>query len=234
MESSDASISIIIPTLNEVTHIGKLLDYLLKNSNSRYIRELLVVDGGSQDGTILEAEASGARVVRSMPGRALQMNKGAQEASGEVLYFLHADTYPPPGFEVAILEAVTHGCEAGCFRMQFDSKSRLLKFFSWFTRFNYPLCRGGDQSLFITDDCFLKSNGFNETYHIYEDNEFTTRLYKITCFVVLADKVTTSARRYRQKSTLALQFHFTVMHLKNFLGVGPEALYQYYCRYIAI
>jgi len=124
--------------------------------------------------------------------------------------------------------------EAGCFQMKFDSDSKFLSFFAWFSRLNIKLCRGGDQSLFITKDLFEKSGGFNENYIVYEDNEFIGRLYDLVHFKVLSRHVKTSARRYEERNEVALQYHFGMIHLKNYMGAGPEQLYDYYKRKIVV
>ena len=91
-------ISVIIPTFNEAESIGSLILYLLKNANEDLI-ELIVVDGGSNDGTIRIAKACGAKViVGTSKGRSSQMNEGVINSSGEILYFVHADTIPPVSF----------------------------------------------------------------------------------------------------------------------------------------
>lgn len=234
MKPTKSQISIIIPTLNEALGIGHLLKYLNLHGPADLVKEILVVDGGSEDDTAQIARQNGAKVYFSEKGRATQMNRGAACARGQVLYFLHADTYPPTHFAQKILSAVAGGNEAGCFQMQFDSSSWFLRFFSWFSRFNITVCRGGDQSLFVSQPLFRESQGFDENYRIYEDNEFIGRLYRLTQFKVLPAKVTTSARRYRQKQMLKLQFHFGIMHLKNYMGAGPDALYTYYKKNIAI
>jgi len=156
------------------------------------------------------------------------------EAKGEILYFLHADTLPPRGFDKSIVKAIQNDYETGCFQMSFDSDSLFLKFFAWFTRVNHTICRGGDQSLFITKELFTKIKGFNEDYIVYEDNELIERLYKKTYFKILPEKVKTSARKYEERGTIKLQYHFGVIHLKNLLGASPEKLYDYYKRKIAV
>jgi len=234
MKPNNPCISIIIPTLNEAGHIAGLLDHLKGNSNPLLIREILVVDGGSEDITPFLAAEKGAVVLHSRRGRAVQLNLGAEKASGDILYFLHADTFPPANFDTTIVKAVEDRYKAGCFRMRFDSESWFLSFFAWFTRFNHPICRGGDQSLFVTRSLFYYCGGFNEAYRIYEDNEFTSRLYKKTSFTVLPGQVTTSARKYREKNPLSLQFHFGIMHFKKLLGAGPDTLHRYYSRNIAL
>lgn len=229
---SGKQISVIIPTLNEAGQITRLLTYL-HQIRSPEILEVIISDGGSTDSTIPEALAAGAEVVHALPGRASQLNAGARKARGHILYFLHADTFPPPGYGRMILQVCRDRCQAGCFSMRFDSESRFLGFFSWFTRFNVPVCRGGDQSLFVTRSLFQKAGGFNEVYRVYEDNEFTSRLYRLTNFVVIRTPVISSARRYRKKNMLALQYHFGIIHLKNYLGHGPDSLFRYYRRKIA-
>ncbi len=234
MKKKSPQISIIIPTLNEAVNIAPLLTYLQENSSVKNIREILVIDGGSTDGTMKIAFDFGTIPLPSEKGRAKQMNLGAGKAKGEILYFLHADTLPPKDFDVFILEAVSKGHEAGCFRMKFDTANRFLSFFSWFSRINHKICRGGDQSLFVTKGLFKNTKGFNEDYLVYEDSEFIGRLYPKARFRVLPQRVVTSARKYRKNGTVKLQYHFGIIHLKNSLGAGPEELYDYYKRKIAM
>ncbi len=234
MEKNSPQISIIIPTLNEAIHIAPLLTYLQENSSAKNIREILVVDGGSTDDTLVIASDFGAIPLPSERGRAKQMNFGARKAKGKILYFLHADTLPPKDFDIFILEAIRMGHEAGCFRMKFDTPNQFLSFFSWFSRINHKICRGGDQSLYLTKRLFRETHGFNENYLVYEDSEFIGRLYQKANFKVLRQRVVTSARKYRENGTVKLQYHFGIIHLKNILGAGPEELYDYYKRKIAV
>ncbi|MFS4494349.1 TIGR04283 family arsenosugar biosynthesis glycosyltransferase [Maribacter sp. 2308TA10-17] len=232
MKPNNPRISIIIPVLNEATSIAKILRYLKSNSSSENIKEIIVVDGGSSDNTANIAFNEQVSVLHSKKGRAKQMNFGAQNATGEILYFLHVDTLPPKNFDQSIIDAVLLQNDVGCFQMKFDSKSRFLAFFAWFTRINIKLCRGGDQSLFITKKLFSEAKGFNEDYIVFEDNEFINRIYTMTNFTVLPRHVKTSARRYEERGEVALQYHFGMIHLKNYLGAGPEQLYDYYKRKI--
>lgn len=234
MKTSSPKISVIIPVLNEESCIARVLRFLKENSNPANISEIIVVDGGSSDTTVEIASQLGAKVILSPKGRAKQLNLGAKKSQGKILYFLHVDTLPPKSFDKSIINAVQHGNEAGCFRMKFDSSSRFLAFFAWFTKLNFKVCRGGDQSLFITKPLFQKTKGFNENYVVYEDNEFTDRLYSLIDFKILPRHVTTSARRYEERGELALQYHFGMIHLKNYFGAGPEQLYDYYKRKIVI
>jgi rSAM/selenodomain-associated transferase 2 len=232
MKPNNLQISIIIPVLNEENYISKILKYVKSYSNSDNIKEIIVVDGGSTDNTVSIAKEYDTIVVASAKGRAKQMNLGAKVAKANVLYFLHVDTVPPKDFDQYILDAVEKGNEVGCFQMKFDSNNRLLKFFAWFTKINHTLCRGGDQTLFITKKLFERANGFNEAYMIFEDNEFIRRIYSISDFKILPRSVKTSARKYEEIGILRLQFLFGMIHLKNSLGAGPEQLYEYYKRKI--
>ncbi|GGG36042.1 glycosyl hydrolase [Croceivirga lutea] len=226
-------LSIIIPVLNEENNILKLLEHLKAASFDFNNIEIICVDGGSTDQTIVQLKNSEIPFKISKKGRALQMNAGAEMAKGKILYFLHADTLPPKHFDLHIRNAVLKNWQAGCFRMQFAPSNLFLDFFAFLAQFNLPICRGGDQSLFITKSLFDSNYGFNTTYKIYEDVEFTNRLYKHVNFKILKSKVITSSRRYQQKGFLKLQYHFGIIHLKNLLGKGPNDLHNYYQKYIA-
>ena len=114
--------------------------------------------------------------------------------------------------------------------MQFDTHNPVLRFFASLSRINHIICRGGDQSLFVTKSVFLRNQGFNEDYRIYEDTEFIKRLYADVGFKVLPQNVVTSARRYQSKKWYQVQFYFGMIHLKNYMGAKPEELYSYYQR----
>jgi len=232
MKQQMPKISVIIPVLNEEAIIASTLQHLWQNSSKEHIKEILVVDGGSTDATCAIAKKHGANVISSARGRAKQMNCGAKNARGSILYFLHADTLPPKHFDQSILKSVKNNCEAGCFQMRFDSNSLFLQIFAWFSRINAKLCRGGDQSLFTTKEIFEELNGFNEAYQIYEDNEFIGRLYEHTPFKVLPHFVKTSARKYEKHGELKLQYHFGIIHLKKRFGASPDELYDYYLEHI--
>lgn len=225
------TLSIIIPVLNEEENLKVLLPYLKENAFDT--NEIIVVDGGSQDATSLIAKNENAKLIASDKGRAKQMNAGASVATSEILYFLHADTFPPKGYDTLIKEGVKAGKNAGCFRMKFDSHHWWLRLAGWFTRFNWKICRGGDQSLFITKSLFEKIGGYDENYMIYEDNVLINELYSQKTFTVLPKTVTTSARRYVEKGVWKLQYNFWVIHFKKWRGLSPKQLFDYYKKNIA-
>jgi len=229
-------ISIIIPVLNEASTISTLLNDIAEKASLQNISEIIMVDGGSTDATFDLAfqfsEKLPLVILKSDKGRAKQMNLGAGNATGEILYFLHADTVLPYHFDSQIISEILKGNLAGCFRMKFDSQHPILKMSQWFTRFNFKSCRGGDQTLFITSELFRKLKGFNEAYTVYEDCEFINRIYDQFHFTIIKDYVTTSARRYQNNGTIKLQFHFFVIHLKKWFGATPNSLSRYYYKNI--
>ena len=225
-------ISVIIPVLNEAERLATLLPELRKRSETGAVSEIIIVDGGSGDGSPEVAAGNGARVLNSPKGRARQLNEGARSARGEIFYFLHADSLPPAGFDRWILHAMEGGPQAGCFRLRFDPPHWFLNAFAWCTRFNHPICRGGDQSLFVPRSWFEEAGGFDEAFQIYEDNEFTGRLFSEYSFRVMPAYVTTSSRRYENVGMFRLQYHYFIIHLKRILGAPPEALYAYYKKNI--
>ena len=231
-ENKLPKISIIIPVLNEEETLDKLLPYLQTEAANYNQLEVIVSDGGSSDNTISIAKKYGASWLSVARGRASQMNAGAAKAKGQILYFLHADSLPPKHFDQTIVSAINSGIPAGCFRLKFNIPNRFLAFFAWFSRFNFTVCRGGDQSLFISQSLFTSLGGFNEEYKIYEDNEFIGRIYRKATFKVLPQEVITSARKYEKNGTVRLQYHFAMVHLKKFTGATPEALYAYYHKHI--
>lgn len=228
------SISIIIPTLNESETIEALLTAINNHAIGENISEILVVDGGSTDGTIAILEnLPNIKLVRSKKGRAKQLNCGANLAKGTILYFLHADSIPPKGFDMLIIDEVRENNLAGCFRLKFDSNHWWLNIAGWFTKFNWSICRGGDQSLFIDKKLFNDMGGFDENFQIYEDNVLIKKLYQNKQFSVIPSEIITSARLYKKHGVWKLQYYFLRIHLMHFFGASAEEIYQYYKKNIA-
>jgi len=231
-------ISIIIPILNESKTIVSLLQYLIINSSSTNISEIIVVDGGSKDESfklVSDFNLLNDKVIliSSDRGRATQMNLGKQKATGTILYFLHADSFPPNGFDQLIINEVKKGNLAGCFKMKFNHHHWWLRLASWLTKFEWRACRGGDQSQYITKELFKEIGGFNEHYMIYEDNILINELYKRDQFKVIQKSIVTSARLYERKGIWTLQYHFFTIYLKRWMGASAEDIYNYYKKHIA-
>ncbi|WP_418604543.1 TIGR04283 family arsenosugar biosynthesis glycosyltransferase [Hwangdonia sp.] len=174
------------------------------------------------------------KLIHSQKGRAKQMNLGAKNASGNILYFLHADSFPPKNFDEYIIEQVEKNHHAGCFIMKFNSDHWWLKLAGQLTRLPLKSCRGGDQSLFITKSLFKTLNGFDENFKIYEDNDLIGKLYARKQFVVIQKWLTTSPRHYNTNGVWRLQFHYWTIHLKKWLGASPNQLNQYYLKYVSV
>lgn len=236
-------ISIIIPILNEAKTIGNLLQYLIKNSSKKNIAEIIVVDGGSIDisqdivSSIFQKHSNFPLekkyvLVETSKGRAKQMNIGSEFATGNILYFLHADSFPPKHFDQHIMNQVKKDNLAGCFRMQFNHNHWWLRLASWLTQFRWRACRGGDQSLFITKKLFDDIGGYDENYMIYEDNILINELYKRNEFVVINKKLKTSARCYEKNGIWKLQYHFWTIYVKKWFGASAEELFSYYKKHI--
>jgi rSAM/selenodomain-associated transferase 2 len=193
------------------------------------------------DDSVLQNEPISTEILKtpinlltSEKGRAKQMNLGAKSATGNILYFLHADSVPPIYFDQLILDEVEKGNSAGCFRMQFNSNHWWLRLASWLTQFSWRACRGGDQSQFITKTLFNDIGGFDEKYIIYEDNILINELYRRNQFVVINEKLKTSARMYHKHGVWKLQYLYWSIYVKKWFGADAKKLYAYYKRHISL
>lgn len=224
------AISIIIVTYNEAKNIQKLLKHLLSHKHPA-IKEILVVDGGSTDDTPSLADSDGVEVLKSpKKGRAFQMNYGAQRATGNILYFVHADTLPPISYASDILNAIKNGFPIGCFRFQFDSDRFLLKVNSYFTRFDKMWCRGGDQSLFVRREIFDDLNGYTESMQIMEEYDFIKRARINHSFKIIPKPVLVSARKYKKNGYLRVQVaNLTIFNMYRF-GCSQKFMVTTYNR----
>lgn len=221
------SISIIIPTLNEGKRINPLVNELWSLS-SEAVKEIIVVDGGSDDNTVKKAREAGAKVIHSAPGRAIQMNKGGEEATADIYYFLHADTVPPENFDNTIEQSIQSGADAGCFRLQFDNDHILLRFYAWCTRFSFDAFRFGDQSLYITGELFSRLDGFDESLTLMEDFNMIRRIKQNHTFKLESSSVVTSARRYEKHGIVFLQLTFVLIFTLYRLGASQNTLLKIY------
>ncbi|MBW4542766.1 MAG: TIGR04283 family arsenosugar biosynthesis glycosyltransferase [Myxacorys chilensis ATA2-1-KO14] len=217
-------ISVIIPVLNEAEYLSKTLALLSMAANV----ELIVVDGGSQDATILVAQTADAQVISSTPGRAVQMNLGAAIASGDILLFLHADTRLPPKFDTMIRETLAYSI-AGAFELKINIPSVGVRLVEWGTnlRSRYLQLPYGDQAIFLKKSVFQAVGGFS-ALPIMEDFEFVQRLKHHGNIQIVRASVLTSGRRWQTlgvvRTTLINQFIIGAY----LLGVSPERLRQWY------
>ena len=221
-------ISVIIPTYKEATNIARVVEDLRRHDLNGAV-EVLVIDANSPDGTAEVARRAGATVLQSpRPGRAAQMNFGAAQASGDILYFVHADVGIHPGYVAAIQAAVGQGHEAGCYRFRFDSRHPLLRINSYGTRFPGIMSRGGDQTLFITRTLFQQLGGFDEQFVIMEDFDIIVRIRRVASFVIIPQDVLVSARKYETNGWLRVQLANLTAFSLFFLKVSPGRIARTY------
>ncbi len=221
-------LSIIIPTLNETEHLCRLLPYLRANAQG-YDFEILVADAMSTDGTPEIVLEQGAHLVPcQLRNRAAQMNAGARAARGDVLYFVHADTVPPPSFARDIETEIAAGTVMGCYRYRFNSPSRLLRINAYFTRFQYLWCQGGDKTFFILRSAFEQMGGYNERFVVMEEYDFLRRAKKHYPLRILPKDALVSARKYEHNSWLRVQLANAGAFTLFRLGTEPARIKRFY------
>jgi len=217
-------ISIIIPTLNEAANLGLLLDRLAEEPVPH---EVLVADGGSEDGTVDIAAAAEARVLAAPRGRGQQVGAGADAASGGILLFLHADSQFPKGGLAAVartLEAVPLAV-GGNFRLLFDGDD---DFSRWLDGFYARIrARGiyyGDSAIFVRRAVYDRLGGIRPIA-LMEDYDFVRRLERAGKTVCIGDPaMVASSRRFRGRRKWAIIWGWIKVHLLFYLGVSPRVL----------
>ncbi len=225
-------ISTIIPTLNEAEHIERLIRRL-RDCGGDALAEIIVADAGSTDGTAALAEKCGARVVHcDVRSRPEQINLAAKSAVGDVLYFVHADSLPPENYAEHIERGMEAGSDFGCFRFRFDSDSAALRFNSRCTRLPLMICRGGDQSLFISRWLFDRLGGFDESHVVMEDYDIIRRGKKHGRFTILPAEVEVSARKYIDNAYPRVNLANFIVFALYYFGVKPRKLKALYKRMI--
>lgn len=198
-------ISIIIPTYNEAENIAALIIFLKNNSNNS-VAEIIVSDGGSNDDTVSLSKAAGAITFTSpQKGRAAQMNYGSSKATGDILYFVHADTFPPASFATDIIEAVKNNFDCGRYQTKFNSKKWIYKFNAFFTRFDWFICYGGDQTFFITKKLFTELGGFKNEMMIMEEYDLTARAKQQGHYKIFNKTTLISIRKYEGRTWWQVQ-----------------------------
>jgi len=226
----NAKISIIIPVINEAANIKSTLAATQPSQNV----EIIVVDGGSSDGTVEIVGNSGfaVKVIMANPGRAVQMNTGALAATGNILLFLHADTRLPSGFDTMIRQAVEiSGIVAGAFTLKIDAELASLRLVEKGVRLRSHFWQMpyGDQGIFLKREIFQAVGGFPEL-PIMEDFEFIRNLKRQGRIVTLPAPVITSARRWLKKGVWQTTFINQVVIIAYFIGVSPERIRSWYRR----
>jgi rSAM/selenodomain-associated transferase 2 len=221
------TISIIVPMLNEIALLADLMAHM------QYWQwkgcEVILVDGGSHDGSVYEAEVAGFTVIRSSRGRARQMNMGAERASGSVLVFLHADTRLPEHADQQILKALETR-HWGRFDVCLTGEATMLFVIAFFMnlRSRFTGIATGDQALFLDKTTFQELGGFPDQ-PLMEDIELSKRLkqlgYRPYC---LKDCVITSGRRWLNGGVWRTIWLMWCLRWAYWRGVSAERLARKY------
>ena len=219
-------VSVIIPTLNEAETIERTL------SRVRQARgcEIIVVDGGSDDGTGGRARQYADRLVSAPRGRARQMNAGAQEAHGEVMLFLHADTLPPAQFSELIVHALADpDVVGGRFDVSLDAPGWPFRLIGTLINIRSRLTgiATGDQGIFVRRETFAALGGYPE-WDLMEDLELSRQLKRVGKLACLRERVSTSARRWQQHGITRTILLMWSLRLCHFCGISPAWLKAFY------
>lgn len=221
-------ISVIVPTLNEAHNLPDLLAPL-KNDPS--LAEIIVVDGGSTDGTAALAAQFGATVLSSTAGRGAQLHAGAAHAKGDVLLFLHADCRYTPGGLTAIETALKESPNAlgGNHRLIFDGTDGfslwLNGFYAWIRSHGVYY---GDSGIFVRRSAYESVGGIRPIA-LMEDFDFVRRLEGAGETLCIAEPpLLTSSRRFRGRHPIAIVYGWLKIHALYYLGVSPGRLAKIY------
>ena len=218
-------LAIIVPVLNEAADIEAALGALqgLRKRGAR----LIVVDGGSQDGTPARAGRYVDEMLTVERGRARQMNAGAAAASGDALLFLHADTCLPAGADELILDALKKNLW-GRFDVAIEGRSALLPVIAFFMNRRSRLTgiATGDQAIFVRRDAFP---GFPEIA-LMEDVAFSKAMKRRAPPACLRDRVSTSGRRWERNGVVRTVILMWRLRLAYFLGASPDELARQYAN----
>lgn len=219
------SVSFIIPVLNEEDGIGPLLQDL----RQRYPgSELIVVDGGSSDGTVAAAMVHCVKLLLGPQGRAAQMNLGGRAASGDYLCFLHADSRPTVSAER--LQAYFGGPIGwGFCRVRLSGRGYPLRVIESFMNARSRVTRvgTGDQMLWLHRDLFASTGGF-DSIPLMEDVAYCKRLRQEMRPLLISEAVVSSSRRWEQHGVVRTVLAMWCLRLAYFLGVSPQRLWYYY------
>ena len=218
--------SVVVPTLNEELSLSGTLEAVRRLGRDV---ELIVSDGGSTDRTVAIATSFGATVIQGERGRGPQQASGAVRASGDVLWFLHADSVPAADSLDAIERALENPAVAGGnFSLHFDGATRGARQLTM----AYPYLRllglcYGDSGIFARRAAYQAIGGFRP-YPLFEDVDLVRRMKRHGKFVRLACRLTTSSRRFENRNFAGMFAHWTFLQVLFWAGVSPARLARMY------
>ena len=219
--------TIVVPALDEAADIEAALQALapLRARGA----EVIVVDGGSADGTAQLAKPLADRVLVSPRGRARQMNTGAAAARSDVLLFLHADTRLPEAADAVLHEAVARGAAWGRFDVQIDGRPRMLRLVAALMNQRSRLTgiATGDQAIFVRCDLFQRIGGFPDQ-PLMEDIEISRRLRALARPCCLRQRVVTSGRRWESRGVWRTIFLMWRLRWRYWRGESAQTLAEAY------
>lgn len=228
--SDRAPLSVIIPSLDAAAFLPATLAALAPAATAGLIREVIVVDGGSNDDTRVIADASGARIIETKPGRGGQLRDGALAAAGDWLLFLHADTVLETGWEKEAAAFMRdNDARAAVFTLAFDAVGAAPRLIAAGAMLRTRMARApyGDQGLLIPRVLYNAAGGYRDL-PLMEDVDFIDRLNRRGRFSVLSSKATTSARRYERDGYAARVLRNAVCIALFRVGVDPARIKRYY------
>ena len=216
-----------MPALNEAAGIGAALQALAPLSARG--AQVVVADGGSNDDTAAVAQACGVQVIQAPRGRALQMNAGAELATGDTLLFLHADTRLPDEADRLVAEALASAASWGRFDVHITGRSPALRVIAacMNLRSRWSGIATGDQALFMTRAAFAAVGGFAEQ-PLMEDIEMSRRLLGVSRPACLHARVTTSGRRWESRGVWRTVLLMWRIRYAYWRGAAPERLAELY------
>ena len=221
----DATISVVIPTLNESRHIVGLVNAL----NRQNVDQIIIADGGSADETLsLVNRLDKVVILQTVCGRGGQIASALEKAHGDIVWILHADCQIPTDAVTRIGEVMRNPKVAmGCFRLAFDHEHPLLSLYGWFSRFETVLTTFGDQGFFmrrkaITDVVDLAGMKLFEDVVLRKAMRCQGRIYKIPVEII------TSARRFHKRGILRTQIMNLGYLIAYMAGACPSRLAERY------
>ena len=218
------SISVIVPTHNEAAHLPELLARL---QAMPHLAQIIVSDGGSSDATAATARALGAIVVEGARGRGPQQNLAAHSATGDILWFLHADCLPPKSATRQIARAINRGAIGGNFRVRFMARGWAPRLFEQIAR--AQRARGvyyGDSGIWLKRATWLRAGGF-PPWPLFEDYALVRQLELSGVTACCAGRLQVSARRFAHQSARVLWL-WLELQIRFALGQSPDELARIY------